>query len=139
MVDTLDPLSRSKVMARVKGTNTGPELLVRKIVFAAGYRYRLHVRDLPCSPDLTFIHKRKVIFVHGCFWHSHEGCDAARIPKSRIEFWRTKLNGTKLRDARTVEALLHAGWDVMVVWECELRDPEKVAKSIQIFLDGPHS
>ncbi|WP_258194975.1 very short patch repair endonuclease [Janthinobacterium sp. PAMC25594] len=124
-------------MARVKGKNTGPELMVRKMVFAAGYRYRIHVENLPGSPDLTFPGRKKVIFVHGCFWHRHEGCDLARMPKSRIDFWCSKLSGNKLRDARTVEALRGSGWDVMVVWECELRDPESVARAIQIFLGAP--
>ena len=137
MVDTLDQASRSRVMARVKGKNTGPELLVRKMVFAAGYRYRIHVKDLPGSPDLIFPGKRKVIFVHGCFWHRHEGCKSARMPKSRIYFWSAKLNGNKLRDTRTFDALRRSGWQVMVVWECELRDLEGVAKAIQIFLDAP--
>ena len=137
MVDTIDQPSRSRVMARVKGENTGPELWVRKMVFAAGYRYRIHVKNLPGSPDLTFPGRKKVIFVHGCFWHRHEGCDLARMPKSRIDFWCSKLSGNKLRDARTIEALRGAGWDVMVVWECELRDPESVARAIQIFLGAP--
>ena len=139
MVDTLDQPSRSRVMARVKGKNTGPELLVRKMVFAAGYRYRIHAKNLPGSPDLIFPGKRKVIFVHGCFWHRHEGCKSARMPKSRIEFWSAKLNGNKLRDTRTFDALRRLGWQVMVVWECELRDLEGVAKAIQIFLDAPLS
>jgi len=139
MVDTLDQPSRSRVMARVKGKNTGPELLVRKMVFAAGYRYRIHVKDLPGSPDLIFPGKRKVIFVHGCFWHRHDGCKLARMPKSRIDFWSAKLNGNKLRDMRTFDALRRSGWQVMVVWECELRDLEGVAKTIQIFLDTPLS
>ena len=82
MVDTIDQPSRSRVMARVKGKNTGPELWVRKMVFAAGYRYRIHVKNLPGSPDLTFPGRKKVIFVHGCFWHRHEGCDLARMPKN---------------------------------------------------------
>lgn len=137
MVDTLDQPSRSRVMARVKGKNTRPELLVRKMVFAAGYHYRIHVKDLPGCPDLIFPGKRKVIFVHGCFWHRHEGCKSARMPKSRIDFWSAKLNGNKLRDTRTYDALLGAGWQVMVVWECDLRHPEAVAKAIKIFLDAP--
>ncbi|WP_306508838.1 MULTISPECIES: very short patch repair endonuclease [Janthinobacterium] len=137
MVDTIDQPSRSRVMARVKGKNTGPELLVRKLVFAAGYRYRIHVKNLPGSPDLTFPRRKKVIFVHGCFWHRHEGCDLARMPKSRIDFWDSKLSGNKLRDARAVDALRQCGWDVMVVWECELRDPQNVAKAIQEFLGAP--
>lgn len=137
MVDTIDQPSRSRVIASVKGKNTGPELLVRKLVFSAGYRYRIHVRNLPGSPDLTFPCRKKFIFVHGCFWHRHEGCDLARMPRSHIEFWDSKLSGNKLRDARAVDALRQCGWDVMVVWECELRDPKNVANVIQGFLGAP--
>lgn len=137
MVDTIDRRSRSRVMALVKSKNTGPEMLVRKLVFAAGYRYRIHVKNLPGSPDLTFPRRKKVIFVHGCFWHRHEGCDLARMPKSSIDFWESKLSGNKLRDARAIDALRQCGWDVMVVWECELRDPENVARAIQEFLGPP--
>jgi DNA mismatch endonuclease (patch repair protein) len=123
-------------MARVCGKNTQPELIVRKLVFAAGYRYRLHVQNLPGSPDLVFPARKKVIFVHGCFWHRHDNCNRARMPKSRVEFWREKLNGNKARDERTLEALAQAGWSVQVVWECELGDREALEGKLRSFL-GP--
>jgi DNA mismatch endonuclease (patch repair protein) len=134
MVDSIDQVARSAVMARVRGKNTRPELIVRKLVFAAGYRYRLHVRSLPGSPDLVFPGRKKVIFVHGCFWHRHDNCNLARMPKSRVEFWSDKLNGNKARDERSYEALRHAGWRVHVVWECELGDLAALEDTIRAFL-----
>ena len=122
MVDSIDPAARSAVMAKVRGKNTRPELVVRKMLFAAGYRYRLHVRKLPGSPDLVFTSRKKAIFVHGCFWHLHEGCRRARMPKSRCEFWSEKLLGNKYRDEKIMVDLANLGWDVLVVWECELRN-----------------
>lgn len=136
MVDSIDQATRSAVMARVRGKNTQPEFIVRKLVFAAGYRYRLHVRNLPGSPDLVFPMRKKVILVHGCFWHRHDNCSRARMPKSRVEYWTEKLNGNKARDERTCVALSQAGWQVYVVWECELSDREMLAKKLVSFL-GP--
>jgi DNA mismatch endonuclease (patch repair protein) len=136
MVDSIDQATRSAVMARVRGKNTQPELIVRKLVFAAGYRYRLHVRNLPGSPDLVFPSRKKVIFVHGCFWHRHDNCVRARMPKSRVEFWSEKLNGNKARDERTFEALAQSGWQIHVVWECELGDREMLEEKLRSFL-GP--
>lgn len=137
MVDSLDQATRSAVMARVRGKNTGPEMMVRKLLFAAGYRYRLHVRKLPGSPDLVFPARKKVVFVHGCFWHRHENCASSRIPKSRVDFWSSKLNGNKARDIRNREALLDAGWQVMVVWECELSDLSVLQERLRLFLGSP--
>ena len=90
-------------------------MVVRKLVFAAGYRYRLHVKSLPGSPDLVFSARKKVIFVHGCFWHRHESCSLARMPKSRVEFWSEKLNANRARDERAFAALARAGWEVLVL------------------------
>ena len=134
MVDSIDQAARSALMSRIRGKNTRPELIVRKLVYAAGYRYRLHVRKLPGSPDLVFAGRKKVIFVHGCFWHLHDNCKAGRIPKSRVEFWREKLHGNKLRDERTAETLRLAGWDVLVVWECELSDLDVLEHIVRAFL-----
>jgi DNA mismatch endonuclease (patch repair protein) len=136
MVDSIDPAARSAVMAKVRGKNTRPELIVRKMLFAAGYRYRLHVRKLPGSPDLVFASRKKVIFVHGCFWHRHDDCAAARMPKSSVEFWSDKLNGNKARDARVRQELSRAGWQVLVVWECELGDLPMLEDRLRLFL-GP--
>jgi DNA mismatch endonuclease, patch repair protein len=136
LVDSIDQAARSAVMARVRGKNTRPELIVRKLVFASGYRYRLHVRTLPGCPDLVFPSRKKVIFVHGCFWHRHDNCGLARIPKSRVEFWSDKLNANKARDVRNIEALRQSGWQVLVVWECELGDRSALGDRLLSFL-GP--
>ena len=137
MVDSLDQAARSAVMARVRGKNTRPEMIVRKLVFAASYRYRLHVRKLPGSPDLVFPSRKKVIFVHGCFWHRHDNCAGSRIPKSRVEYWSAKLNGNKARDVVNYTALREAGWQVLVLWECELEDPMILEDRLRGFLGPP--
>jgi DNA mismatch endonuclease (patch repair protein) len=134
-VDSLSPKERSEIMARVRSKNTRPELLVRKLVFALGYRYRLHARALPGCPDLVFRRRRRVIFVHGCFWHRHADCALARIPKSRIDFWTTKLEGNRNRDERNKRALAREGWKVLIIWECQLRDPARLEARIRRFLD----
>ncbi|MGB9067530.1 MAG: DNA mismatch endonuclease Vsr [Candidatus Acidiferrales bacterium] len=136
MVDSLSPKERSEVMARVRAKNTRPELRVRKLVFALGYRYRLHDRKLPGRPDLVFGPRRKVIFVHGCFWHRHARCALARLPKSRLDFWLPKLEGNKSRDRRNRRALARGGWKVLTIWECQLRDSELLNNKIRRFLDA---
>lgn len=108
-------------MAGIRGRNTGPERLVRSLLHRAGFRFRLHRRDLPGSPDIVLPRHRAVVFVHGCFWHAHPGCPLAKEPTSNAEFWHRKLLANRERDARAVEALLAAGWRVLVVWECGLR------------------
>ena len=135
-MDTLDPRQRSARMALVRGKNTKPELLVRRLVHGFGYRYRLHRRDLPGTPDLVFPGRGKIIFVHGCFWHRHKGCALARLPKSRGEFWLPKLEGNAARSARHVRALRRLGWGVMTIWECQLRDTARLARRIRRFLDA---
>lgn len=128
MVDTVTTTRRSEIMSRVRCKDTRPEMLVRRLVHGAGYRYRLHVSGLPGRPDLVFAARKKVIFIHGCFWHSHAACPHARIPKSRTEFWSTKLQTNKERDARNLKALADAGWKVLVLWECELQNPALMQK-----------
>ena len=123
-------------MARVRSKNTEPERLVRRLVSALGYRYRLHDRRLPGCPDLVFGPKRKAIFVHGCFWHRHAGCALARLPKSRLDFWLPKLEGNKLRDQRNKRALARRGWKVLTIWECQLSDTERLNDKIRRFLDA---
>lgn len=122
MVDSLTPERRSEVMSRIRSTDTKPEMRVRRLAYALGYRYRLHRKDLPGRPDLVFPGRRKVIFVHGCFWHQHLGCPAGRIPKSRPEFWEPKLQKNRQRDAANKRELVVAGWQVLVLWECQLKD-----------------
>ena len=136
MADTLTPTQRSERMSRVRGKDTGPEMVVRRLVHGLGYRYRLHRRDLPGAPDLVFITRRKVIFVHGCFWHRHgdSRCKLARLPKSRLDFWLPKLEANKERDLRNEQALRGAGWQVMTIWECELKDLSSLGKRIRSYL-----
>jgi DNA mismatch endonuclease (patch repair protein) len=113
--------ARSRQMALVKGKNTKPEIIARRFVHSLGYRFRLHRRDLPGVPDLVFPGRRKVIFVHGCFWHQHDdpACWRSRVPKTRQEFWRPKLEGNVARDRRNLAALKALGWDALVLWECQ--------------------
>ena len=106
-------------MARIKGRDTGPELAVRKLAHALGYRFRLHAKDLPGKPDIVFPRLRKIIMVHGCFWHRHEGCAKASSPKSREDYWQSKFARNMARDADVFIALEVLGWEVLVVWECE--------------------
>lgn len=135
-MDTLTKEERSEIMGRVHGKDTRPEMLVRRLVHSLGYRYRLHRKDLPGRPDMAFPGRRKVIFIHGCFWHRHEGCALARMPKSRVDFWNQKLEGNKARDQRNVQLLRDAGWDVLTVWECQLRDTATLQTTIVTFLEG---
>lgn len=121
-------------MGRVRGKNTGPEVMVRRIAHALGYRFRIHRRDLPGTPDLVFSGKRKAIFVHGCFWHRHPGCRKASTPMTRSEFWQAKFARNVERDARNERELRAAGWDVLTVWECETRDVETLSSTLCAFL-----
>lgn len=137
MADTLTPEARTKQMSLVRSKDTKPEMLVRRLVYGMGYRYRLHDKRLPGSPDLVFRGRRKVIFVHGCFWHRHTdpNCKLARMPKSRQDFWGPKLEGNRDRDERNCEALNREGWQQMVVWECECGQTEQLKNKIRGFLD----
>lgn len=136
MADTLTPAERSERMSRIRGRNTGPEWIVRRLVYGMGYRYRLHRKDLPGKPDLVFPSRHKVIFVHGCFWHRHPDpkCKLARLPKSRLDFWRTKLEGNRKRDEKNLEKLKEEGWEAMIVWECQIKDTETLSEKIREFL-----
>lgn len=135
-MDSVTTARRSEIMGRVRSRDTKPEMTVRRMVHAMGYRYRLHATDLPGRPDLVFRSRRKVVFVHGCFWHRHAKCALARLPKSRQDFWRTKLNLNRQRDMRNERALLDSGWDVLTIWECELKDIVQVTIQIREFLDA---
>ena len=136
MADTLTSKERSERMRRVRGADTKPEKLVRRLVHGMGYRYRLHRRDLPGTPDLVFTTRRKVIFVHGCFWHRHPDpdCPLARLPKSRLEFWKPKLEGNREREMKNQERLAELEWDVLEIWECQLRDTDGLRSRVREFL-----
>lgn len=136
VVDTLTKRERSKRMALVRSKHTKPELAVRRLVHGMGFRYRLHRNKLPGRPDLVFPARRKAIFVHGCFWHRHRGCKLARIPKSRVSFWKEKLEGNRKRDARTMARIRRLGWSGFVIWECQLGRPESLSHGIRKFLEA---
>src|SRR5437016_13030065 len=121
-MDVYSKETRSAVMKRVKSRDTRPEVIVRKALHASGYRYRLHLRELPGTPDIVFPRQKKIILVHGCFWHQHEGCPHAARPSSNISYWTTKLDRNIGRDSATLMALRDRGWEVLVVWECQTGD-----------------
>lgn len=136
-MDIVSPQRRSRMMAAVRSKNTKPELSLRRSLHALGYRYRLHRRDLPGTPDLVFPARRCAIFVNGCFWHGHS-CAAGKLPATRIDFWRQKIESNKFRDARNLEKLVAMGWHGYVVWECELRE-EGAVLQLKDWLDRAKS
>ena len=129
-----NPETRSRIMRAVKGKNTKPELVVRRLAHAMGYRYRLHRKDLPGKPDLVFPKFRRVIFVHGCFWHGHDCVRGARIPKANAEYWRSKIIQNGLRDTANIAELKSLGWRTAIIWECELKRLEWVRRRLAKFL-----
>ena len=136
MMDHLTPRKRSETMRRVRSVNTGFELRVRRLLHALGYRFRVHAA-LPGKPDIVFAKRRKVIFCHGCFWHSHQNCKRASVPKSNIDFWIPKLARNKQRDRSAQDALREQGWQVLIIWECESKDVSSLSLRVQAFLGSP--
>src|SRR5438094_5191486 len=136
-MDKLSAERRSANMRRIRSKDTSPELALRRLVHELGYRFRLHRRDLPGKPDLVFVSRRKVIFVHGCFWHSHQGCKAAHVPKSNVEYWGPKLQRNQDRDKNNLVALTTLGWRPLVIWECETKNEKGLVKRIMAFLREP--
>jgi DNA mismatch endonuclease (patch repair protein) len=132
--DTVTPEHRSKIMSKIKGKDTKPEMVVRSVCHEIGLRYRLHRKDLPGTPDLVFPKHRLCIFVHGCFWHRHPGCKYAYTPKSRLDFWLPKLAKNVERDLTAQQALHALGWKVVIVWECHTKDRKILRNEIQIAL-----
>ena len=131
MVDVMSADKRSALMSRIRGKDTGPELRVRKQLWRAGFRYRLHAKGLPGKPDLVLPKWEAVVFVHGCFWHCHAGCPYFRLPKTRPDFWDEKLRRNQERDETAISALIDVGWRVAVVWECAVRsDPDAVGRKL---------
>lgn len=135
-MDTLTPKQRSERMSKVRGRDTKPEMVVRRLVHGLGYRYRLHRAELPGKPDLVFLARKKVIFVHGCFWHRHDdpACRLARLPKSRLEFWGPKLEGNRKRDVDNLARLAEMGWRSLVIWECQVKDRRALEARVKEFL-----
>lgn len=138
-MDTLTPEERSRNMARIRGKNTRPELQVRSMLHRAGYRFSLHRKNLPGKPDIVLRKYRTVIFVHGCFWHRHKNCKQATTPKSNIDFWQAKFDRNVANDKKHVRDLRRLGWRVITVWECELKNPEKVLARLERLLTADHA
>lgn len=136
MADRLSPEARSRVMAAISGKDTRPELFVRRLLHSMGYRFRLHRRDLPGTPDIVLPGRRKAIFIHGCFWHGHPGCRFATRPATRPEFWAEKIDRNQRRDRIAVVRLRRLGWSVATIWECSLLRPERLTARLHRFLDG---
>ena len=133
MVDTLTPAQRSERMRRIRSKNSKGELFVRRMIHHMGFRFRLHSQKLPGKPDMVFPRFKKVVFFHGCFWHWHD-CSLGRLPKSKLDFWLPKLEKNRERDLSNQMALAALGWDHLVLWECELRDPSALRERVKLFL-----
>jgi DNA mismatch endonuclease, patch repair protein len=134
-VDKLDAIRRSENMRQIRSKNTKPEVLLRSRLHKMGYRFRLHRKDLPGKPDIVFPGRRKAIFVHGCFWHQHPGCREGRLPGTRLEYWRPKLQRNQERDSDAIERLHKLGWDTITLWECEVNEQiGAVLNRLQAFL-----
>ncbi len=136
MADVFSREQRSRIMSRIHGTNTKPELEVRKRLYSMGFRYRLHCSKLPGKPDIVLTKHKKAIFVHGCFWHGHQDCKRSKPPSSNVEFWRTKIGRTVERDLKNIEALIALGWQVLTVWSCETKKRELLEQKLRSFLNG---
>jgi DNA mismatch endonuclease, patch repair protein len=134
LTDSLTIQRRTENMRRIRATNTRPELRVRQMAHAMGYRFRLHVSGLPGKPDIVFPRLKKIIDVRGCFWHQHRGCGDSHIPKSREEYWKPKLEKNCVRDARNASALRRQGYGILVVWECEIRNEARLKRRLERFL-----
>ncbi len=135
MPDVFSKEDRSRIMGAVKGKNTKPEVKVRSILHRLGYRFRLHRKDLPGKPDIVLPKYRTVIFVHGCFWHRHPRCRYASTPATNVEFWEDKFKANVERDKRNAKDLKKLGWKVMVVWQCELKNEDKLIRKLEKGLD----
>lgn len=130
-MDTFSKSARSKLMSRIRSTDTRPEMIIRRLLFSRGFRYRLHTKDLPGKPDIAVLKFKTAIFVHGCFWHGCTRCDrGTRVPKTNTEKWVKKISENRARDARVQSALEAAGWRVLVFWSCDLRDTVRVEEQL---------
>jgi DNA mismatch endonuclease (patch repair protein) len=134
-MDKLSPERRSENMRRIRNKNTKPEMVVRRLIYSLGYRYRIHQKQLPGKPDLVFTKRRKIILIHGCFWHLHSECREGRIPNSRKDYWLPKLTKNVNRDTDNLTKLNAAGWEVMVIWECQLSNLKELAENVKSFLN----
>jgi DNA mismatch endonuclease (patch repair protein) len=131
-MDVFSQLKRSDIMSKVSGKETKPEILVRKYLFSKGFRYRKNVKDLPGKPDIVLSKYKTLIFVHGCFWHGHENCEAAKLPTSNIDYWTKKVSSNITRDNQNIQLLKAEGWNVIVIWECELKVKNRNEKLVSL-------
>ena len=134
MADTFTKAKRSEIMSRISGKNTAPELRVRRLLHALRYRFRLHRDDLPGKPDIVLPRHRKIVLIHGCFWHGHPGCPRAALPTTNTLFWEKKINGNKTRDRQVLRQLHTQGWEVLVLWQCQLKIDEALTRRLLRFL-----
>ncbi|WP_411689258.1 very short patch repair endonuclease [Acinetobacter indicus] len=143
MVDIVDVSTRSRMMAGIKNRNTKPEILIRKLLYKKGYRFRLHVKDLPGKPDIVLPKYKAVIFVNGCFWHGHKNCSLFKLPATRTEFWQEKITRNQANDSKSINLLLEKGWRIGVVWEWSIRgttkDPDRIINVISEWLTSERS
>lgn len=135
MTDLYSPEKRSQIMGRIKAKDTKPEKIVRSLLHAMGYRFRIHVGELPGKPDIVFSKKKKVIFVHGCFWHYHQECKRAKLPSTNTGFWRSKLIKNKARDELITTKLEKSGWQVLTIWQCQISDRVRLQNDLISFLN----
>ncbi len=138
-IDPLSPAQRSERMSRIRSKGTKPELAVRALLRQLGLKYRTHVRELPGSPDFVISASRRAIFVHGCFWHQHRPCGIYRMPKTRLDFWVPKLQRNRSRDRANRAELRRLGWRYLIIWECQLRDPDRLAARIKRFVEASNA
>lgn len=137
MVEKIQPLTRSRMMAGIRGKDTQPEKVVRSFLHKQGFRFRLHKSGLPGRPDVVLARWKVVVFVHGCFWHGHENCHYFKVPKTRSQFWSDKIQANRNRDEVNCEKLINAGWRVAILWECALRDkPEEALTYLRKFVES---
>ncbi len=136
MPDTLTGEQRKRCMSRNRGKNTSPEIIVRQLIYSLGYRYRLHRKDLPGCPDLVFSARKKVIFINGCYWHRHICKKGLSIPETHQDFWKTKFYRTKQRDKENRKKLKRLRWQILTIWECQIKNVEKLKRIVTEFLEG---
>lgn len=140
MVDIVDSTTRSIMMSKIRSKNTKPELLIRSLLHRRGFRFRVHVKDLPGKPDIVLAKYKAVIFINGCFWHGHQGCSLFKLPGTRSDFWQQKIVRNQINDNKAIVALLEKNWRIAIIWECSIRgknrNPEQVIKLIANWLEG---
>ena len=134
-MDVFSKGKRSQIMSRISGKDTKPEILVRSLLHRMGYRFRLHKKELPGKPDITLPKHKKVIFVHGCFWHGHENCPRSKRPSTNVVFWNKKINGTIERDKQNIQNLENLGWETLILWTCEIKNHDVLKRKLTSFME----